>query len=187
MTKLLNKLSEKLGEAKIKLGKKAMMALALLLSLIVVIIFISSFQNKTIDSVNQTEKIDNENTMDFISKTERRLETILSSIKGAGDVKVFVMASESSEIIFASDEDIKESGEGVNKTISASKAIVFTKDGSKTETIVSLEIYPEITGVLVVAEGANDEKRRLMILNAVSVALNLENSKIEVLAGEKSK
>ena len=97
------------------------------------------------------------------------------------------MASQSSEFIYASDEDIKESGEGGSKTISASKSLVFSKDGSTTKAIIKLEIYPKISGVLVVAEGADDEKRRLMILNAVSVALDIENSKIEVLAGEKSK
>lgn len=187
MKNIFKKINEFSLNVKSRFGKKFHLVVACLLAIVVVIIFLSSF-NKTTNKVSG-EVIENKNlsATDFITNTEERLEKILSSIKGAGNVKVFVMANESTRFIYAADKNIKESGTGEHKAQTTSSSIVLSKDGTKTEPIIEVEIYPEITGVLVVAEGANDEKRRLMILNAVSVALDLENTKIEVLAGEKDK
>ena len=38
--------------------------------------------------------------------------------------------------------------------------------------------------VLVVADGASNEKTRLSILNAVTILLDVENTKVEVLEGK---
>lgn len=184
MKNFINKLSK--INIKNKFSKKFQLLLAMLLFVVMLIIVFSPQKNGVKTKAEDVSK-NQTNATDFITQTEKRLEKILSSIKGAGDVKVFVMANESTRFIYVSDNESEESVNGQTNTKTTSSVLVFTKEGSTTEPILELEIYPEITGVLVVAEGANDEKKRLMILNAVSVALDIENSKIEVLAGEKTK
>lgn len=183
MKDLVTKIKQFLISKKSKLGKKFELALAFLLGLVVIVIFIGSFNNQTKEE--SKEEIKEEETIDaYIESTEQRLQNILSSIKGAGRVKVFISANESTKFIYVSDSDIKTSGEG-SSISSSSNSIVFTKNGTYLEPILELQIYPQIQGVLIVAEGATNEKTKLSLINATSIALNLEISKIEVLAAEK--
>ena len=188
MGKFLNKLKEKISMGKVKLNKRSQLVIAGILGLVVLIIFMNGIRSTTKDKGVKVEKIQTTETSfgSYEKHMEQRLENILSSISGVGDVNVFVMTETSVKTIYAGNEDVKTSGEnsaGANQTFE----IVFEKNGTTTTPIISLEIYPEITGVLVVAEGVNDEKLRLCVINAVSVALDIENSKIEVLTGKGSK
>lgn len=187
MGKFLKGLKEKADEIKKRFGKKSQVALAGILAIIMLIIFfkgINASPSKSAE-VGKTSSPTNENN-DYVSKLEIRLEKIIGSIKGVGEVNVFVMTETSVKTIYASNEERKTSVDDSGQTNSESVEIVFNKNGSETTPIVSVEIYPEVVGVLVVASGVNDEKLRLLVTNAVSVALNIENSKIEVLTGEKA-
>lgn len=166
-----------------KLNKKTELLIALVLALVVLVIFIKTI--KASDEPMLEEEKSEEITdiqYGYEEKVEDRLKNIIASIQGVEQAKVFVMTESSPKIVYAYDEEVRVSGTDSVVT-QTDRVIVFNKDGSKTEAIKSIEIYPEIKGVLIVAKGANDEKLRLMILNAVSVALDLENSKIEVLPG----
>lgn len=180
MSKFLKGFTEKLSSIKGKVGKKSQMALVGVLVIIMLIIFFrgigGSTEAESSKSITETPKIES----DYVTNLETRLESIVSSIKGIGKVQAFVMTETSVETIYATDED-QDTSEGESASTSE---IVFSKDGSTSMPVVKLEIYPEITGILIVAEGAGDEKLRLMVLNAVCVALDIENSKIEVLEGK---
>lgn len=181
MVNVFGKLKEK-----VKLGKdtkKLELCVAILLAAVMLIIFISSLKSSKTEEVKEPTM--ESSVLTYVEKTEQRLEKILSGVKGAGCVKVFVSVGSSSEFIYTKEEDIKESGEGSNKAQTSSTSIVFSKNGTTLEPILEVEVYPEIKGVLIVAEGAKDEKVRIMLLNAVSAVLNLEMSKIEVLPGER--
>lgn len=184
MGKLSNKLSEKLKSLKINLGKKSQLALAGVLAVVMLIFFFKGINANKQESTSST--IDNEETLtraeSYNEMLEERLEKIISSIKGVGKTEVFIMTETSIEKIYATNEEQKNINDGQNST----KEIVFSKNGSSSNPVLKLEIYPKITGVLVVAEGVSDEKLRLMVINAVSVALDIENSKIEVLLGKSS-
>ena len=119
-----------------------------------------------------------------MANLENRLEKIVSSIDGVGGVEAFVMTETSVKTIYAGDEESKTNGEGSNSITNKTVEIVFEKNGSVSTPVISLEVYPEIVGVLIVGEGLGDEKRRLLVINAIAVALNIENSKIEVLSGK---
>lgn len=182
MKQLINKIKIKLSGLKNRYGKKFEITLALLLSMIVLAIFMSSMKSKGKEE-NQNELVVMEK-QDYIDKTEQRLQTILASVKGAGKVKVFISASSTSEIIYLKEDDIKSNG-STNAIITESSTVVFSKINGEQVPIARMEIYPKIDGVLIVAEGAVNEKVKLNLINAASVALNLEISKIEVLAAEK--
>lgn len=185
MGKILKSLSDKMGKMKAKLGKKSQLLLAGILAIILLIIFfdgILSGKNASSSdaSVNPVEE---EQAGDlYVENLETRIEAILSSLSSVSKVEAFIMTETSVQTIYATDEtkDTDSSDSGINSA-SSSVEIVFSKNGSVSNPIVAVEIYPEIVGVLIVAEAGGDEKTRLMLINAVAVALNVENSKIEVL------
>ena len=185
----LKALSEKLNSIKNRLGKKTQLVVAIILSLIMLIIFVDALKKPK--DASGAEKVEVEESSsggdDYILKLESRLENLLSSINGVNGAEVFIMTETSVKTIYLSDEKNEESGsEGKSEKVSSSTEIVFSKDGSKQVPIVEVVIYPEITGVLIVADTKKDEKTRLMLLNAVSVALGVSNSKIEVLLTDNS-
>ena len=108
MKQLINKIKIKLSGLKNRYGKKFEITLALLLSMIVLAIFMSSMKSKGKEE-KQNELVVMEK-QDYIDKTEQRLQTILASVKGAGKVKVFISASSTSEIIYLKEDDIKSNG-----------------------------------------------------------------------------
>ena len=182
-------IKENLISFKLKFDKKGKLLLALILSIVVLVIFGMALKG-TKSQQKEVTKEDNGSSVgmqDFISSTENRLENILGAIKGVGGVNVFIMTNQSTEFIYVTDDSVDKSQADNRLDEVLSSSIVFSKNGSESKPILKLEIYPEIVGVLVVAEGANDEKKRLMILNAVATALDIENTKIEVLPAEKVK
>ena len=186
MKNFILKLKQKVLSLRSKFGKKFEITLALLLSVVVVVIFLNSVnaQKEPQEAYKEQEKMIDTSVKTYVEQTEQRLEGIISAIKGVGTAKVFVSSKESTKYVYASEEDTKTSTNESGSTISSSETIIFSKNGTTTQPILELEIYPQIIGVLVVAEGAENEKIKMTILNAVSVALNLEISKIEVLPAE---
>ena len=182
----LKKLTEKLSAVKTRFNKKTQFAVAIILSLVMLIIFVDALKKPTSEKAENKKNVEESRSSgDYVSNLETRLEKMLSSLNGVNDTKVFIMTETSVKTIYAVDEKLEESGEESKKNkTSASTEIVFSKEGSTSSPIVSVEVYPEIVGVLIVADTKKDEKTRLMILNAVSVALNVSNSKIEVLLTE---
>ena len=185
MGKWLKKFSESVNQFKGKLGKKSQLVLAGILAIVMLIIFFKGVSSTA--SSKETENRENETKIqsgDYVEVLEMRLENILSSIDGVGKVKTFVMTETSVRTIFAGNEEVKSSTDGTSSTESQTTEIIFSKDGSSSTPVSSVEIYPEVVGVLIVAEGVDDEKLRVLMINAVAVALNIENSKIEVLSGK---
>ena len=135
------------------------------------------------NQVTQNEKT--EKTSDIKSyeeDIENRIETLINSISGINDATAFVYTKSSVEIIYAEDIDKKFSSKEDSIT-AETQTVVFSKDGSTTSAVVVKKIYPQIEGVLVVAKGVNDEKTRIMIINALASVLGIDISSIEVLSG----
>ncbi len=160
-------------------NKKVQLSIAVILSMVVLLIAFSG-QEKT--NANETKNQEETTAQSYEEDVENRIENIINSISGISGAKAFVYTKSSIEIIYAEDIDKKLSGNESN--ISAeSQTVVFSKDGSKTSAVVIKKIYPEIEGVLVVAKGADDEKKRIMIINALASVLGINIGSIEVLAG----
>ena len=124
-----------------------------------------------------------------LAALENRLAEILSNINGAGRVDVMIMYSGSMELVLActttssSNSTTDNSGGGrttINST-ETSTPILVNRNGV-TSPLVIREIMPDITGVLIVAEGARNIGVRLEILRAVQTLLGVSAESIEILA-----
>lgn len=164
--------------------------------LIVVLVAAAAFflflSGKTPDKKNPsdisvTESKSTEEKVINTEETEKRLEEILQMIDGAGDVSVMIYYSSTGEKIVASDtrtrSEKNEKGEGVYD-LSEDKEhnTVLYGGGSSEQPFVTEERLPKPGGIIVIAEGAKNEKVRYEIQEAVKALLGLSPNRIKVVA-----
>lgn len=174
----------KILKSKFLSNKKIQLSIACLLALIVALIaFSGSDSGASSGKTNTKQSVESNSCVtSYEESIETRIESIVNSISGISDANAFVYTKGSIEIIYGEDVETKTAGSG-GETVVESKAIAFSKDGSTTTAVIVTKKYPEIEGVLVVAKGADDEKKRIMIINALASVLGININSIEVLSG----
>lgn len=136
---------------------------------------------------------------DIISKYEQAYEAqlieILEGINGVGDVSVLVNVDatekkilEKNTVIQSQTTDETDPEGGKRKVLDASQdeQLVIIKNGEKEVPIVLETKKPEIRGVLVVANGAENIQVKKWIIEAVTRALDVPNHRVSVMP-KKSK
>lgn len=118
------------------------------------------------------------------------IKKILEQVTGVGKVSVMVTLESSEKKIYQenqktqnnSTEETDKSGgkRAVNET-SVDSQVVIIGDGTNKGPVVIGQQKPEIKGVAVVAEGADNPTIRSWIMEAVSTVLDIPNYKVEVL------
>lgn len=123
-------------------------------------------------------------TLDYCAELERKLESLLSSIDGAGNVSVMVTVDGSPEIVYANDKDemISSNSSGTTSSSNSSSPIIVEVNGTDSALILT-EKLPEVKGVIVVSSGAKNVAVKIGILEAVSTLLNIDSNKVSVLKG----
>ena len=166
-------------KSKFLANKKIQILVAVILSMIILLIAFGGHESSVSEEIKGSTV---PNPQSYEKDIEGRIETIVNSISGISDAKAFVYTRSSVEIVYAEDIEKKLSSkeEGV---IAEVKTIVFSKDGTTSSAVVVKKIYPQIEGVLVVAKGADDEKKRIMIINALTSVLGINIGAVEVLSG----
>jgi len=136
------------------------------------------------DSISAAEK-----------ELEGRLEKVLSSVAGCGDVQATVTMAAGPEYQYAKNlseqtktiEENDQSG-GKRTTTEANEegdlALVRAVTGGKEEPVLIMAKRPEIAGVLVLAEGAGDPGLREELVRAVVTVLAVPAHKVTVLPKE---
>lgn len=114
---------------------------------------------------------------------ERKLESVLSAIAGAGNVRVMVTYEQEEEIVpvYAVDSQISETTETKKETP------VTLGSGNEENPMVLTVKSARVRGAVIVAEGAKDIGVRNDLLRAAQAVLDVPASKIEVLSMETQK
>ena len=103
------------------------------------------------------------------SVLEEKLSKTLSQMEGAGNVEVVINARSEGELVLAMETTVNEDGSVTTKPVLVNGEVVVLE-----------EKFPEITGVLIVSEGANDLGVRFSLLEAAASVLNINQSIIKV-------
>ncbi|MCC5909941.1 MAG: stage III sporulation protein AG [Clostridiaceae bacterium] len=120
---------------------------------------------------------------------EYRLKKILENIRGAGEVEVMITFEMGSEIIPASnttrstdttEENDSGGGTRVIESESITETVVVSNDPGENRPLVLKEIKPQINGVVVVAEGADDIEVKANLYNAVRTVLQVPGHRVQV-------
>ena len=163
----------------------------LILAIIVMIVINSLFDTTT------EEKSDLQaNSIQILNRSEdntleAKLANILSKIDGAGNVDVMVSYTNEIEKIPMLDVKTtttiineKDSGGGERKTeeTSTEENIIYEENGNSKTPVIKQKILPEIIGVIVVAEGANNITVRENLIKAVEATINVSSHRIQVFS-----
>ncbi len=114
------------------------------------------------------------------------LESILAQIEGAGQVNVSLTLSSEGVKTYASNirdekRDIQETDNRGTKKTTTEQNITRDLAVSSGNPLLVEEKRPDILGVLVVAEGANDPRITEKLTNATATLLNISPHKITVM------
>ena len=119
----------------------------------------------------------------YYEETTQRFEEILSKIKGAGKVSVMFVMENKGEFIPVFDKKIS-TDETNKKNDSESKAVLYGQ-GNNEQPYISEEKNPQISGVIVVAEGADNENVKIEIFEALRALLGVPAHRIKVWTAVK--
>lgn len=123
--------------------------------------------------INETKLETQNNVVTYIETLENKLSTKLSQINGAGKVSVIISVKEGMITEIATEK--KTVTEAGLIKIEETPVLVSGKP------IVLVEKYPDITGVVIIAKGANDLNVRIALLSATQTILGVTSDKIEIL------
>ena len=127
----------------------------------------------------------------YVAGLEKRVEEIISGMEGAGKVRVMIAVSDmGTEIVERNLEttisDLEETdnagGSRKSKESEERKEVIYRRDSGGNEVpYVVRRMLPEVTGVVVSAEGAGNTKVKENIIGAVSVLFDLNEHRIKVI------
>ncbi len=133
-----------------------------------------------------------ENELDFITEDyaeilEKKLEYILSQINGVGNVNVMITLEDTAEKVPATNitknqetSNEEDSQGGIREVLREDSTSQIVTKGSEGTLIVLKEIKPEVKGVIVVAEGAEDLRVQEKLYHAVKTVLDIPGNKVEI-------
>ena len=161
---LLNKLKED--------KKTALIIFAAVLGML--LIFLSGTSDE-----NTTEKVKDEEKIE-IEQCEEKLQKLLSSVEGAGRVKVMITYETSDENVFAynKDESYRENEQKF------SSDYILVKNGGNETGLKLKTVYPEVKGVAVVCDGADNPVTKEQIISVISALFDISTKNISVVSAE---
>jgi len=180
------------------MGIKRMVQNLLIVAMVAAIIVISTstFFSKERENRNSIEGTDIQLNRQSISaatyeeQLEGKLSGILCQISGVGEVSVMVTLSSGKEVVPAfntvesgSETNERDSGGGTRSvTQSSTDKRVASNSGSTTadQPLIVKEVMPEVKGVIVVAEGAENPEVVERLTEAVQTVLGVPAFRVKV-------
>lgn len=171
-----------------KLQGKEIMIIIIIIGIILAILAIPTEKKET-EEVAQNAVVSQEeqglNRERYEEQLEERLEAILSQMEGVGRVEVMIMLEASAREVVEKDVSTQQSGaqqENTEETtISKEETTVYSDTDAGNVPYVVQEIYPEVEGVLVVAEGGDDSNVNLAIVDAIQALFGIDVHKIKIV------
>lgn len=111
-----------------------------------------------------------ETKVNYEDELEVRMESLISSIDGAGKVKVMLTLENEGRTIPATDVKTNQAGQEVKNLIISGTGLAVVE-----------ETKPKVLGVVVVAQGGNKQTVKAEIVAAVSALVEAPPHKIQVL------
>lgn len=163
--------------------------LVIILMIGVILLIVSGGISRRQPRQAQTNAAQSEDTDSYREGLEQRLCAILSSMQGVGTVEVMITLEDTGQDVLAYDEKQQTKGAagaqaasatGVQDKQTDSKVVLKSEGGSQTPVKVR-EMLPQVSGVLVVAEGGGEAAVKNEIINAVRAVLNVRPNKVCVV------
>ncbi|NLC43891.1 MAG: sporulation stage III protein AG [Clostridiales bacterium] len=141
--------------------------------------------NENYDSSDTQQAVINDEDSD----QEYRLKKVLSTIKGAGRVEVMITYKSGAELIPAmntvesnTETEERDSNGGIRKVsqVDSNSQPVSMSTSEGTKPLITREVQPEVLGVIVVAEGAEDIRVQMELQKAVQTVLGVDSNQVDI-------
>lgn len=176
--------SKKFNFMKLFSSKYLKIIILCVICLVAFILFLNVSNNSEVsNSVSTGAKYNYTTTMEYCTALEKKLESVLSQINGAGNVSVMLSVEGSPELVYAVDSDTKVSTNNNGSTTTSSSSPIIVQTNGNSSPLILTENLPIVKGVIIVSSGANNMGIKLDILSAVSKLLDISTEKISVLKG----
>lgn len=164
-----------------------------------IMIFAVSYFNSSTPTFLDVSKNDvsqqNKNTIDYSQisyedKVKLELKNILSKVRGVGEVDVVIHFEGGEEKIPALDSEKSNTvteerdsngGNRVNNNNRDGNKVVMSNQGNSTQPLILKTYNPKIVGILIVAEGAEDNKLSYELTKMVSSLYDISESKVNII------
>lgn len=147
------------------------------------------------NSNNSTKSETNQTTEEYTKELENKLKQVLCKVGNIGNVEVMITVKSSKELVPLKDKPYDEettkeqdteggtrNSERVNQQ---EETVLITTEEGETIPYIVKEIQPEVEGVLVIAEGADQSAVQSEIVDAVMVLFDVPTHKIKVMKMKK--
>lgn len=151
-------------------------------------------QQETGGAEDRTEALPQElSETEYVAFMEQRLTQALSKVSGVGQVRVMITLKASRELVVeretplsrqATNEADSQGGSRSVSQVEAGDSVVYRSTGSDSEPYVVKTLTPEIEGVLVVAEGAEEGTVKRTVTAIVQALFGVEAHKVSVVKME---
>lgn len=155
------------------------------------ILLLIVFSGNIFSSKQKTESTVSFTLEEYAAVMENKMSTVLSSIQGAGKVKVMITYESGIEIITASvinkqSNEVKDKYSGGDRsTKSETESNSPVMIGGKP--VILKEMQPKVMGVIIISEGADSVRVKIELQKAVSTLLDVKQDKIEIFTMQKGK
>lgn len=174
--KLLNILKEKTNKAHIN-KKTALFVVIGLAGMFLILISEIDFGS---DKDKKELLEDDFSTAQYCDYLERKVEEIVRSIDGAGETRVMITLSETTEYVYATNDKINRKNSENSADIDSDKEYVIIEKNNNDSGLLLKTIEPKVRGVAVVCEGGADAQVQQQIYSAVGAVLSLSTSRISI-------
>lgn len=164
---------------KLKVDKKT--ALFVLIGFTgILIIFFSEFSTKKDDDKKTDYSTQEVSSSTYCEYLEDKVQEIVESIEGAGETRVMITLSETTEYIYATnDKDTRKSSDNDDNSTFENDYVIIENNSNDAGLLIKT-IEPKVRGVAVVCAGGNDSSVQRQIYSAVSAVLNISTSRISI-------
>ena len=122
----------------------------------------------------------------YVKELEQRLSDILSTIEGAGKISVMITLNDEGETVYAqdvsSDRKPVSNAEINSESRADEKKLVLKNDAGGGQSPISVvKTMPKVSGVLVTAQGADNERVKSDLIQAIKSVLDVKTHRVAVL------
>lgn len=136
----------------------------------------------------------NSSQEDYIEALENKLEKLLVQVENIGEVSVMITVKSTTEKVVLKDQpqetesSIEQDSQGGSRSTQSSatdESTILVDSANGSTPYVTKEIYPQVEGVVVIAQGSQTGTVDLDILSAVQVLFDVPAHKIKIMKMKK--
>ena len=176
----INETIKRISE-KTRLSKKLLAVLALFVTGLAALLLSEFVQGSDDTSTQATTSSQRASTQEYVQTLEERLNSIISSIDGAGATRVMITLESGNEDVYLHNydygEDVDEGGMG-NREVK-DEYVIVDSGGVENGIVVRVE-EPKIRGVAVVCEGGGNAYVKEQIVSTVTALLDISSARVSV-------